>query len=290
MRRFSHFACVDWSGAAGERHSGIKIALNGPDGPPQLLRPGHKWSRGDVAGWLLQLARESSNILVGMDLSFGFPFADKGCYFPQWDESPADAKSLWAFVEHICTRDPHMGAASFISHHEGRRHFRHGKADVGDLFTGGVGRLRLVEAHQRATRQANSWSCFNLVGAGQVGKGSLCGMRLLHHLHPHIPVWPFDPLPDTGPVLIEIYTAMAARAAGIGGGRSKIRDSGTLDRALAALDSTLPAPLARYDDHSTDAMITAAWLRKASGNRGFWYPEKLNSHIAATEGWTFGVI
>ncbi|MFC4292427.1 hypothetical protein ACFOWX_08360 [Sphingorhabdus arenilitoris] len=290
MRRFSNFACVDWSGAAAERPPGIAVAHIGPDGPPALLSPQPRWSRADVGEWLLQLAGDDADILVGLDLSFGFPFADEGCFFPEWDDSPADAKSLWAFIDRICAADPHLTAGSFLSHPEGQRHFRHSKDHVGDLFIGGTGRLRLVEAHQRATRQANSWSCFNLVGAGQVGKSSLTGMRMLHQIGRYIPIWPFDPVPKRGPMLAEIYTTMAARAAGMPAGRSKIRDRATLLSALAALDSPAPVALSRYDDHSTDAMITAAWLRKNAGNEAFWHPEKLNMHIAATEGWTFGVI
>ncbi|WP_204315773.1 hypothetical protein, partial [Stenotrophomonas maltophilia] len=67
------------------------------------------------------------------------------------------------------------------------------------------------------------YSCFNLVGASQVGKSSLTGMRVLHRLRGKVPLWPFDPLPEAGPVLVEIYTALAARAAGMRKGISKIR-------------------------------------------------------------------
>jgi hypothetical protein len=91
-------------------------------------------------------------------------------------------------------------------------------------------------------------------------------------------------------VLIEIYTSMAARAAGMPPGRSKIRDRAGLEHALAALDSPPPARLARYDDHSTDALITSAWLRQVHTNAALWNPDPLNFQIAATEGWTFGVI
>jgi hypothetical protein len=52
--RFTHFAAIDWSGAAGERHSGIAVAIMALDDPaPQLVRPGHAWSRGEVLEWLV---------------------------------------------------------------------------------------------------------------------------------------------------------------------------------------------------------------------------------------------
>src|SRR3546814_3033181 len=92
---------------------------------------------------------------------------------------------------------------------------------VGDLFEPGAGRLRVVEHHQRATKQAASVSNFNLVGAAQVGKASLSGMRLLHRLGGRIPLWPHDPVPARGPLLVEIYTSLAARRAGVRGGRDR---------------------------------------------------------------------
>ena len=91
----------------------------------------------------------------------------------------------------------------------------------------------MVEQYQRATKQAASVSNFNLVGAAQVGKASLAGMRLLHRLSGRMPLWPLDPVPAKGPLLVEIYTSLAARAAGLPPGRSKIRDGAVLDAALA---------------------------------------------------------
>src|SRR6478672_10913742 len=90
VRSWSHYAAIDWSGAAGERHRGIAIALCGTDGPPVLVRPGHRWSRAEVLAWLT--GEMPDDTLVGLDLSGSMPFADAGAYFPDWDESPADAR------------------------------------------------------------------------------------------------------------------------------------------------------------------------------------------------------
>jgi hypothetical protein len=290
MRRFQSFACVDWSGALGERLPGIAVAQIKQSGPPALINPKSIWSRQAVLDWFNQLADEQSDILIGLDLSLGFPFVDKGCYFPHWSDSPHNAKSLWALVDRICSPDPHLSATSFLTHAQGHRHFRHAKGKVGDLFKGGLGRLRVVETYQRATKQANSWSCFNLVGAGQVGKSSLTGMRMMHSLGGRIPVWPFDPIPQSGPVIIEIYTSMAARAAGLPANRSKIRDRHGLVSALNALGSKAPSRLSRYDDHATDALITAAWMRGAAENDKYWNPKALLNDFRSQEGWTFGVV
>lgn len=289
-RQFLQTACVDWSGAAIERPPGIAVATALPEQAPVLVRPEHKWSRHDVMDWLISLSETQADIVIGLDLSFGFPFADQSAYFPQWPQSPSSARALWHCADALCADDPYLTAASFLAHDQARRHFRHSKDDVGDLFGGGIGRLRVVEHHQRITKQANSWSCFNLVGAGQVGKSSLTGMRMLHQLSGRIPIWPFDPVPERGPLIIEIYTTMAARAAGMPPGRSKVRDRSGLIAALTALGSPAPARLARYDDHATDALITAAWLQKAAANSSYWTPALLTPKISATEGWTFGVI
>ena len=245
--------------------------------------------RGGILDWLRSLAEAKADIVIGLDLSPTFPFLDTGAYFPGWSESPADPRALWALVERIAADDPHMSANSFVDHPEASRYFRRHGGREGDRFGGGIGRLREVERHQRATGQANSWSCFNLVGAGQVGKSSLTGMRVLHALDGAIPFWPFDPVPDKGPLLIEIYTSLAARAAGLGKGRSKVRDAEGLCAALQTLGSPDCPPLRRYDDHATDALITAAWLRGAVRNESLWAPQAMSARVAQLEGWTFGI-
>ncbi|WP_373487651.1 hypothetical protein [Blastomonas sp.] len=292
MRRFANYACFDWSGQAVARPKGLALATiaDHPGARPALHRPQGGWSRQAALDWLIAHADAGTDMLIGFDLSPTFPFIDAGAYFPGWCDSPSDARALWAMVDGLCADDLHLGASGFVQHAEARRYFRHGKGDTGDRFgAAGTGRLRAVERHQRATGQANSASCFNLVGAAQVGKSSLTGMRVLHRLQGRIPVWPFDPLPAKGPVIVEIYTSIAARAAGMGKTRSKVRDGEALTKALAALGAPPPAPLARHDDHSTDALITAAWLRSVADDWPLWAPAGLNDIIARTEGWTFGV-
>ena len=250
-----------------------------------LVRPGHIWSRHDVLDWLINDMPDGT--LVGMDLSPAFPFADAGAYFPGWSESPANARGLWALVDDICTDDPHLGASSFVDHPEASRYFRRHAGRTGDRFGIGRGRLRVVEERQRA-HGLSPYSCFNLVGAAQVGKSSLTGMLVLNRLAGIIPVWPFDPLPGTGPVIVEIYTSLAARHAGLRAGLSKMRDGPSLDAALNALGSAPHTPLPRYTDHATDAILTAAWLRKVAHDPAYWNPDGLDA-VAQTEGWTFGV-
>ena len=275
--RFTRFAAIDWSGAKGARHRGIAVAICGAGvaAPVLVETPAGLWSRRAVLDWLIE--RHDEPMLAGFDFSFSAPFVERGAHLPG-ETATANARALWAFVDGECD-DPDLGAASFIERRRGR-HFYLGKADG----------AKADFLHYRACERAGKPSTvYDAIGAAQVAKASFAGMRLLHHLGGRIPVWPFDPLPPTGAAIVEIYTAIAARAAGMRKGLSKIRDGGALDVALAALGSAPQAPLPRYDDHATDAVLTAAWLRASVGRTDLWHPAALTAEIAATEGWTFGV-
>ena len=282
---FAHFAAIDWSGAAGERHAGIAVALCEADGgPPRLIDIGKRWSRGEVRDWLLE--EMPANTLVGLDLGISLPFADRGAFFPGWADSPPDAKALWALVDRLCADDPHLGVASFVDHPEAALHFRRHGGRQGAQFGGGRGRFRVTERAQERLG-CRPYSNFNLVGAAQVGKASLSGMRVLHALEGRIPVWPFDPLPQRGSVIVEIYTTIAALAAGRPAGRAKIRTHEELDAALIALGSPPLGGSGPISDHQSDALLTAAWLRTVADDPALWNPPGLDE-VRHTEGWTFG--
>ncbi|GGY90891.1 hypothetical protein [Novosphingobium colocasiae] len=293
MARFRHFIGIDWSGAAGPRQKGIAVALCSLDGAaPRLLEPpGHRhWSRMEVLDLLLHGL--PSDALVGMDLGTALPFADAGAFFPGLPSSPADARALWALIDAVCADDPHLGAASFVDHPDFAPYFRRHGGREGALFhlPGAAhrqGRMRLTEIAQ-ARAGCRPTSNFNLVGAAQVGKSSLTGMRLLHRLAGRIPVWPFDPLAGSGPVVLEIYTALAAIAAGRRAGAAKMTSADALNAALAALGSPPVTAMGQLDDHACDALVTAAWLRRAAFCDELWCPQEMTREIALTEGWTFG--
>lgn len=298
MREFDHFLAIDWSGARGERHKGIALAIaTGAGEAPVLVEPPTGgFSRTDV----LEILRDDlpANTLVGIDLGISLPFNDCGAFFPGWEESPSHAKKLWALIDEICTDDPHLGAHSFVNHPEAQRYFRHGKGDEGDRFhlpeaISREGRFREAEIAQWR-QKCRPVSNFNLVGAAQVGKSSLTGMRMLHQLRGHLPVWPMDPIPDRrikqgGSLLVEIYTGLASReAADRSGSRTKLLTYADLNAALTALGSPPLDKEGEVDDHSSDALLTAAWLRKAASEPDRWEPRALTAEIAWTEGWTFG--
>ncbi len=286
MSRFRHFAAIDWSGAVGERHRGIAMAIcDEGQSAPQLVRADCRWSRSEVLAWLTDAL--PADTLVGLDLGISLPFADRSAFFPGWAENPANAKTLWALVDRLCADDPHLAATSFVDHVEAATHYRRHGGREGAQFGGGRGRFRVTERAQEALG-CRPYSNFNLVGAAQVGKSSLTGMRLLHRLAGRLPVWPVDPLPDHGSVVVEIYTTIAALAAGRAVGRSKMRTFEELNTALVRLGSRPVSGCGPIDDHRSDALLTSAWLRTAADDPALWSPPALTASIARTEGWTFG--
>ncbi len=281
--RFTRFAVIDWSGAKGSSHPGIALAVceSGNAAPQLVSPPGRYWSRTGIAKWLLD---QDDDILIGFDFSFAPPFVARQSYLPG-DAVPHEAKALWAYVDHLCLDDD-LGAASLLETHH-RRHFYLGAADgrKADYM-----HLRACEAHYNAGGGGKPSSIYDAIGAAQVAKASFAGMRVLNSIAQSLPIWPFDAPPETGPCVVEIYTQIAARASGLPKGRSKIRDGARLDIALAAFDSKPHTPLPRYTDHATDAILTSAWLRANAHRTALWNPLSLTEKIAATEGWTFGVV
>jgi hypothetical protein len=283
VTRFDRFVAIDWTGARGLRHRAIQAAeADAGDGPPRLLRPGHRWSRVEICRLIQQIADSGERVLVGIDCSFSLPFVDYGAYFPGDADEPAGPRELWAEIDRVCANEPDLAAHAYIGHR--RRHFWTGAADgVQRPFA----RLRVAEAVHRERRMGNPCSPYVLVGASQVGKATLSGMRLLSKLE-GMPIWPFDPMPEQGPMLVEIYCQTFALD---GGFRGKIRTREQLNAALERIGS-LPAEdtAERFDDHVGDALISAAGLRRAAAIPAYWSPASMTPQVAATEGWTFGIL
>ena len=291
MTRFAHYLAIDWSGAKGARQKGIALGLTDTrGGPPVSLCRIGGWSREAVLAYL----RDDlpPNTLIGLDLGIGLPHADCGAYFPGLPESPQDAPALWRLVDETCADEPDLCASTFTEHPQFAPYFRRHGGREGARFrcdspADGRGRFRVTE-HAQATQGCKPYSNFNLVGAAQVGKSSLTGMRMLHRLRDRLPVWPTDPLPARGSVVVEIYTSLAAVEAGRSAGRAKMRSYEALNDALAALGSHPAEGKGAIDDHSSDALLTAAWLRGVADDPRRWHPAALTHDIARTEGWTFG--
>ena len=281
MRRFTRTIAIDWSGAKGRRHKGIAIAEARAGAPPRLVRPGHVWSRLEVADWLVAEAAKEPT-LFGFDFSFAPPLIERGSYLPG-EDVPDTAREFWGYVEARCD-DEDLGAASFleVAH---RKHFYFGIADgvKADFVHFRQCDQRLNELGGRKTASA-----YDAIGAAQVAKASFSGMRLLHHLGARVAIWPMDPLRDGQSAVVEIYTRIYIRNAGLSG--KKIRTTAELNQALVALGS-MPVKLRTTpSDHQTDALVTAAGMLAHLKNPLAFDPPGLTPEIAQTEGWTFGII
>ena len=283
MRRFGACVAIDWSGAKGKRHKGIAIAEARGEAAPRLIRPGHIWSREEVLAWLLKRAAREPT-LFGFDFSFAPPLIERGEYLPGEAGVPKTAREFWAYVDSRC-EDEDLGAASFleVAH---RSHFYFGIADgVKSQFV----RFRQCDARLNAQGGRKTASAYDAIGAAQVAKASFSGMRFLHRLDGKVAIWPMDPLPEQGSAVVEIYTRIYLRRAGLSG--VKLRSRADLNRALKGLGSS-PARL-RFEpnDHQTDALVTAAGMRQlAATEPSAFDPGGLTPHIARAEGWTFGVL
>ncbi|QIK79188.1 hypothetical protein G7077_10065 [Sphingomonas piscis] len=281
--QFTSFVAIDWSGAKGRRHKGIAIAEARGDAAPRLIRPGHVWSREEVLNWLLQRAAKEPT-LFGFDFSFAPPIVERGEYLIGEPGVPRTAREFWAYVDDRCTDDD-LGAASFLE----RVHRRHFYFGIADGVKGDFVRFRQCDMRLNAQGGRKTASAYDAIGAAQVAKASFSGMRLLRRLDGEVAIWPMDALPDHGSAVVEIYTRIYLRRAGMSG--TKLRTKVDLNRALKGLGSKPTRLSFNPDDHQTDALVTAAGMRAlAQAEPRAFRPTGLTPKIARSEGWTFGIL
>ena len=274
---------IDWSGAKGGRHKGIAIAEARGTTAPRLIRPGHIWSREEVLAWLFKRAAAEPT-LFGFDFSFAPPLIERGEYLPGEAGVPTTAREFWAYVDRRAD-DEDLGAASFLESAH-RKHFYFG---ITDGVKADFVHFRQCDQALNAQGGRKTASAYDAIGAAQVAKASFSGMRLLHRLDGKVAIWPMDPLPANGSVVVEIYTRIYLRRAGLSG--KKLRTRAELNQALIGLGS--PPTRLRFEpnDHQTDALVAAAGMRAlANSEPAAFSPSGLTREIARCEGWTFGVL
>jgi hypothetical protein len=283
---FDRFVGVDWSGATGKAYSGIAVAACREGSiPPRLIAPPlRRWRRTDFADWVIAQAGAGERLLIGVDCAFALPAAMAGGFLGDG----YSASTLWAHIESICGKADDFFGGGFADHEAHARLFwRSGSRPAG------------FAEHHRATEQAcraaglgAPESPLKLVGARQVGKGGLAGMRVLHALKLRLgdafAVWPFDPVDRALIVCVELYPRLFMRMAGHG--NAKVRTLDEMNRCFAALGTSLyPENGATFRDHESDALVAAAGLRFIAGERAVWSPDGLDSLGRRAEGWIFGV-
>jgi hypothetical protein len=158
----------------------------------------------------------------------------------------------------------------------------------GTMPAGWVARQRMTEIACATATRTRPETVFKLIGSKQVGKASLTGIRVLRQVRARsagkVTIWPFERA--AGSVMVEIYPTLFRKTAA--DTLAKLRTRGELDTALRSLGSKgVEDGDENLSDHDTDALISAAGLRKlwADGRM----PLAPVSGRIAREGWIFGV-
>ena len=303
---FSHYMGIDWSGAKTPKRSHSIAVSQCSSGQLQSNRQcsalmaaptalEHKLSREDVFDILSDAVTSSRRTLVGIDCNFGYCQSVAHAQF----YNNITAQKLWHEINTLCQHENNYFAGEVWTSIALAKHFWcEGKQP--NWFN--------AKQLRRVTEQAAAdsglgipESPFKLIGAKQVGKGGLAGMRLLHHLKTNfadkVAIWPFEAsLTDTATLVIcEIYPRLFIRYAKYG--NQKVRSIKELNTILKRLGTAPYADANAHEsdslnDHLTDAIISSAGLR--------WFTECMTEmqplstyHLppAATtvEGWIFGI-
>jgi hypothetical protein len=230
--RLQRVIAIDWSGrvdtSGQRRHIWAGVWTAGADGKASVkLEAGR--TRDEVGEWLIELARETPRMVVGIDCCFSYPawfLAEHGCTaaFNFWRHVAAGHGERWLARECEDRRfwgKPHKRPAEFSG--DGlRRMMRLTDWDnkIAQAQDGGD--------PQRAAKMLGITpkSPFQIGGAGSVGTGSLRAMPFLLRLHEAgFRVWPFEDAQlrdatsrspagmterkaNTKPLLVEIYTRL----------------------------------------------------------------------------------
>ncbi|HKQ00184.1 MAG TPA: hypothetical protein VJ735_07610 [Actinomycetes bacterium] len=183
---------VDWSGRSGRDQRRFLWLAEAVDGELVRLEGGR--TRAELVELLIAEADRDPDLVVGMDFAFSLP----AWYLRERRLTP---QQVWALLadEALTPTMRQLGLARWMNRPElpfwvtRESHAKLAPAQ----------RLRRTEQEVRGTG-VQPKSVFQLVGAGQVGRGSLYGMGALHRLAgAGFRVWPFDP--PALPLVVEIF-------------------------------------------------------------------------------------
>jgi hypothetical protein len=183
---------VDWSGRSGpEQRRAIWLAEASGG---ELVRLEGGRTRAELVEPLVAEAARDPNLIVGFDFAFSLP----AWYLRDRQLTPQE---LWALLadEALTPAMRRYGLARWMNGPElpfWTTSEAYARLRPGQLFRRTENEMRLPGVQPK--------SVFQLVGAGQVGRGSLYGMQALHRLAAAgFRIWPFDP-PGL-PLVVEIF-------------------------------------------------------------------------------------
>jgi hypothetical protein len=237
---------IDWSGRRGPDQRRALWLAEAVD--CELIRLEAGRSREETVELLIAEADRNPELIVGLDFAFSLP---------EWylKERALTPRALWAMLadEALTPRMKGLGLARWMDSPEPpfwTTGDAHALVATDQEFRG-------TEVDARVARSRPK-SVFQLVGAGQVGRGSLYGMQALHRLAvAGFRIWPFD---DAGlPLVLEIYPRLLTGPV--------IKSSATeRERYLSTLpiQSTF-SRLAAASEDAFDAAVSALVLSAAVG-------------------------
>ncbi len=262
---------VDWSGdkGPGQRKkiwAGVWTASTG-----KVRLEGGR-SREEVIAWLIELARETPRMVVGVDCCFSFPawfLEEHGCgtVVEFWRHVAAGHGERWLTRE--CEDARFWGVAGGLR--TGKRPAEFSGANVRRMmretdFENKIGVRVEGGDRERAAKMFGitpKWP-FQIGGSGSVGTGSLRAMPFLLRLREAgFRVWPFDAAGLAGqeprPLLVEIYTRLltgAVKKSNAGARREYLTAKRRTDAAYAGLGRGVMAKALASED-AFDALVCA---------------------------------
>lgn len=279
--QFDRYIAVDWSGAEMPGRS-IQVASCSRSADVSLESPPQhtyhiNWRRQDVLEFVFGLTQGRARVLVGLDFAFALPFCDAGAYFPGKTKAPRTPWDLWHTVDDVCQGAPDYYGGSFFRNESASYSSYFMWQQEGQVFKGSnyEERYRVTEKLAILRRTAPK-SVFRCLGQGQVGTGSVAGMRWLYHLKKlqgeMVQIWPFEK--DTKPrvIIVEIYPRLCRLF---------------LSKAdLVRVSATADEP---NREDKEDALISAQALRRLAAADETWQLSEAVAAAAEYEGWIFGV-
>ncbi len=290
MHNFDQFIGVDWSGAkAPIKTKSIAVASLSKEKDDLTLHQNIR-SRSAVANFIGNVIKGGKRTLIGIDCNFGYAVEILRKQIGQ----NATAPDLWAKVDDVNAENPNLFAGDFWMHPKFKEDFwTTGKMPINFQMP-----KRMTEIICADNGYGRPESPFKLIGAKQVGKGGLAGMRMAHILKQKygskVAIWPFDNDQSCDlavVVLTEIYPRQFIMRAAMGS--QKIRKDNDLKKILEFYGLTNQKHK-NFTDHDTDALVSAAGLRYLCGMNQtipntISNPSRMTKTAQSCEGWIFGV-